>query len=82
MDRISGKITKSFVLLRIRPYFLANGDFLYGIINNSKQIQIFNLELELINSFHYREDFDKVYFSIDDESIVLKKGHKNEIFKF
>jgi hypothetical protein len=47
---------------------------------DGKQIQIYNLEH--INSFHYREDFDKVYFSKDDESIVLKKGHNNEIFKF
>jgi alanine-alpha-ketoisovalerate/valine-pyruvate aminotransferase len=82
MDRTSGNITKSIALLRIRPYCLSNGDFLYGIINNAKQIQIYNLDLEHINSFHYREDFDKVYFSKDDESIVLKKGHTNEIFKF
>ena len=81
MDKITGVMTKSLSLQRIRPYFLANGDYLYGVINNSKQIDIYNLEFELISSVYYKEDFDKVFFSHDEESLVLLKQDMEEFLR-
>ena len=81
MDKITGVMTKTLSLKRVRPYFLANGDHLYGIINNTKQIDIYNLDFELISSVFYKEDFDKVFFTPDEESLILLKPDMEELLR-
>ena len=48
LNRQSGKLEKSYILTGLRPYFIANKKFLYGIINDAKRIIILNLNLEQV----------------------------------
>jgi hypothetical protein len=38
LNRLSGKLDKSYILTGLRPYFIANNNFIYGIVNDAKRI--------------------------------------------
>ena len=68
----NGALVRSINLRGIRPYFIANGRFLFGISNNEKRIYIYNLDLEIERQLEYDENYDKVYFNTDEALIILK----------
>ncbi len=80
MDRINGKILNSKTLDGIRPTFISNQSYIYGVVHNTKIIQIYNFDFELVSEIKYRDIYDKVYINSIDSTIVLKCLKTEEIF--
>jgi hypothetical protein len=70
----NGTLSKSIALRGMRPYFIANEKHLYGIVNNEKRINVYNLDLELIDKIEYNDNYDKVFFNTNGSLIILKHG--------
>jgi hypothetical protein len=68
LNRQSGKLEKSYILTGLRPYFIANNNFIYGIINDAKRILILNLNLEQMTEISYMTPMTK-YFLTQMEQI-------------
>ena len=79
MDRTKGQILKSKPLEGIRPTFIANQNYIYSVVHNTKMIQIYNLEFEIVSEIKYRDIYDMVYINSVDSSIVLKCLKTEEI---
>ena len=58
----------------LRPYFIANSDFIYGIVKNAKRIIIYNRELEFVRDIYYDDNYDKVFFNTNGSLITLRHG--------
>jgi hypothetical protein len=80
MDRVKGQIVKSKPLEGIRPTFISNQSYIYAVVNNTKIIQIYNLEFEIVSEIKYRDIYDMVYFNSVDSTIILKCIKSEEIF--
>ena len=62
LSALNGEHLKSIDLRGLRPYFIANGDFLYGIVNDARRIIIYNRELEKIRDFYYDDNYNKIFY--------------------
>ncbi len=74
MNRQSGNLEKAYALTGLRPYFMANNNFIYGIVNDAKKVLILNLELEKITEISYNDAYDKVFFYTNEVNLILRSG--------
>jgi hypothetical protein len=72
LNRQSGKLEKSYTLTGLRPYFIANKNFIYGIINDAKRILILNLNLEQMTEISYDDAYDKIFFNTNGSDLILR----------
>lgn len=79
MDATDGRLIKTKEFNGLRPYFISSGNHLYGIVNNAKRIQIYNLELDLVEEIPYDDKYDKIYFNVQGADIILKHGRLQSI---
>ena len=50
-----------------------------SIVNNEKRIYVYNLSFEIIDKIEYNDNYDKVFFNTNGQSIIFKHGRFPEI---
>jgi len=76
---VAGDLVKTIDLHGLRPYFIGHGNLLYGIINNAKRIDVYNLDLELIKQIQYNDNYNKIYFNTNGSKIIFKHARFDSI---
>jgi hypothetical protein len=74
LNRSTGSLEKSYSLTGLRPYFIANHNFIYGIINDAKKVVIFNLDLEKMTEISYNDAYDKFFANTNGSDLILRSG--------
>ena len=74
LNRTNGSLEQSYSLTGLRPYFIANKNYIYGIINDAKKVVIFNLDLEKMTEISYNDAYDKFFANTNGSDLILRSG--------
>ena len=78
----TGELIQQLQLRGQRPYFISNEDYIYGIVNNEKRIYVYNLDLILISTINYDDNYNKVFFNTNGSTIILRHGRFDGLLVF